>query len=62
MIVTMGATLLATASVVKAASPDSVVAVFALVRTRTLVRKLARWSPCLGSVRLRTGGEKWREP
>jgi hypothetical protein len=62
-VVTMGATLLAAASLVKAVYSNSSVATFALVRTMGLVPEVESIvSPCVGHIRLKPNGKAWREP
>lgn len=62
-IVTMGAMLLAGASLEKTTYPGSTIATFALVRTMGLVPDVeAIVSPCVGCIRLTAAGKAWREP
>ena len=62
-VVTLGATLLAAASLVNAAWPRSSVLAFALVRTMGLVPEVdSVLAPCVGRIRLASGGKAWREP
>jgi predicted amidophosphoribosyltransferase len=61
-VVTKGATLLAGASLLREAFPDTEVRVFALVRTRGLVSEIDRIvDPVVGTIRNRCGGAD-REP
>jgi len=62
-VVTLGATLLAAASLVKATYAEAGVAVFALVRTMGLVPEVGSIaSPCVGRIELTVAGKTWREP
>ncbi|HEX5051773.1 MAG TPA: phosphoribosyltransferase [Planctomycetota bacterium] len=62
-VITRGATLLAAASLEKAAYSTARVATFALVRTMGLVPEVESIvSPCVGSIRLTPTGKAWREP
>jgi hypoxanthine phosphoribosyltransferase len=60
--VTKGASLLAAASLVKAAFPEAEVMAFALIRTMGLVPEVEQIiAPCVGKIRLR-GNEAFRDP
>jgi hypothetical protein len=62
-LVTKGATLLASASRLKAVAPGRDVSASALVRTRGLVAEVdSVVEPCLGVIQLGQGGEVHREP
>ena len=62
-VVTMGATLLAAASLMRAAYPEAPVAAFAVVKTMGLVPEVdAIASPCVGRIELTAAGKAWREP
>jgi predicted amidophosphoribosyltransferase len=62
-VVTMGAMLLAGASLEKATYPNSTIATFALVRAMGLVPEVETIvNPCMGRIRLTASGKAWREP
>lgn len=61
--VTKGATLLAAASLLKATYPRADVTCFALVRTMGFVSEVDRIvAPCVGTIRLSSGGDATRDP